>query len=63
MKEKEGIKFTDPRTAPPTIRGKGRKFGSDTPGPARAWCARAVSCSKSSLHPRLGCLSESDLRG
>ena len=43
-----------PRTGPPTIRGKGRKFGSDTP--ARAWCARAV-------HPRLGCLSESDLRG
>ena len=44
-----------PRTGPrSTIRGKGRKFGSDTP--ARAWCARAV-------HPRLGCLSESDLRG
>ena len=44
-----------PRTGPP-IRSAERVGNLGARPPARAWCARAV-------HPRLGCLSESDLHG
>ena len=50
-----------PRTGPRTIRGKGRKFGSDTPVYTHGVVFRELWVSL--LHPRLGCFSESDLRG
>ena len=50
-----------PRTGPRTIRGKGRKFGSDTPVRTHSVVFRELWVS--SLHPRLGCFSESDLQG
>ena len=50
-----------PRTGPRTIRGKGRKFGSDTPVRTHGVVFRELWVSL--LYPRLGCFSESDLRG
>ena len=41
--------------------GKGRKFGSDTPVHTHGVVFRELWVS--SLHPRLGCFSERDLRG
>ena len=68
MKKTKGIKFTDSPnafffffTGPRTIRGKGRKFGSDTPVRTHGIVFRELWVS--SLHPRLGCFSGSDLRG
>ena len=50
-----------PRTGPRIIRRKGRKFWSYTPGRMHGVVFRELWVL--SLHPRLGCFSESDLRG
>ena len=56
---KKGVSNSQiPRTGPRTIRGKSRKSGSDTPVRTRGVVFRELWVP--SLHPRLGCFSESD---
>ena len=57
-KKKKKKKRVSNSQIPRTIREKGRKSGSDTPVRTRGVVFRELWVS--SLHPRLGCFSESD---